>query len=111
MIKKTIALCVAVAFFILAPVLSTASDLEEKYEELLEQQGYVVKQNITITSPTYYMVEVEAVENVTLQCTAYFMEEIKLSDTYRITPDDEVIVFRIPDSKVNRFVCEKAAAK
>ncbi len=108
MAKSSLAIFTTLVFLLLTPPFAAAGDLEDRYEELLEENGFVVKQAITVTSPTYFKVEAEALDNVTLKCTAYFMEEVKLSDTYRLTPDDEEIVFRIPDSKVNRFVCVKA---
>ncbi len=85
----------------------SASKQEEMYEDLLDEQGYVVKSTIITESPTYFKVEVEALDDVTLQCTAYYLDEVKSTDSYRITPVDEEIIFRILDSKVTRFECLK----
>ncbi len=107
MAKTLFAFCAVFAILVLIPTFSAASDMEDRYEELLDTQGYVVKQNITVTSPTYFMVDFETLDNITLKCTAYFMEEVKLSDIYELTPDDEKIIFRVEDNQVNRFTCVK----
>jgi len=107
MLRQSLLICSALAAMIIICGTTAANDImTEKYEKLLEEQGYVVKQLIQ-TAPMYFKVEVEALDTVTLKCTAYYLDQIKKTEVFRITPDDEEIVFMIPDGVITEVKCDK----